>query len=41
MWTAFKFLLEFLIVLAFIAMVLAWLYLLGYSSENLYTLSIK
>ena len=41
MFTAFKFLLEFLIVLAFLAMVLAWLYLLGYSSENLYNLTME
>lgn len=41
MWTACKFLLELLIVLAFIAMVLAWLYLLGYSSENLFNLTME
>lgn len=41
MWAAFKFLLEFFIVLAFLAMVLAWLYLLGYSSENLYNLTME
>jgi len=39
MLTAFKFLAELLIVLAFIVMVLAWVYLLGYSVDNLYNIA--
>jgi hypothetical protein len=39
MLTAIKFLAELLIVLAFIVMVLAWVYLLGYSVDNLYNIA--
>jgi len=39
MLTTIKFIAEFLVVLAFIAMILAWVYLLGYSVDNLYNIA--